>query len=411
MNIPAPSASGAGSPPAAGTPDLGFTLGVPTAAEVVEAVATRPVTDDRAQADNLARAIAGELGAGGPPGWRQVDAIFALTVSGGVSFVFYTDARDRVARFEPSPRIIELARAHREVSARAVAGPWWRMELRYTASGELDIDHDYGEEPFPENQLLAPSLYIEDLETFPRNRVPVWLGAYIGHGGRQHRPPARAAARARADRDAGIVAGHADTAIPPLSVMWARWAAIAAAFAAVESPLGPRILPSQGYFEGARHSGSTLYRLPGDRAVLSGGVWNAPVLDAVYNTGADMPDFYAGAPAWIADPVLNARASSGLLSFCYWWGGDGWYCARSPSIAQISEAVPGMWTAETTADVVRSVAGTHGTTESSSAAATFVLLVESGRVSVKAITDVFDVRTAGIDSAVYQLSLAGVAVE
>ena len=45
--------------------------------------------------------------------------------------------------------------------------------------------------------------------------------------------------------------------------------------------------------ESDRRSGSTLYVLPGDRAVLSGGKWNSELLEAAYNGGAPLPDLYS----------------------------------------------------------------------------------------------------------------------
>lgn len=78
--------------------------------------------------------------------------------------------------------------------------------------------------------------------------------------------------------------------MPALPLLLARWAVLSAAFVAVGSPWGPRVLPAPGLFKGAERSGSSLRIVPGDRAVLSGGVWNDPVLDAVYNPGAPMPD-------------------------------------------------------------------------------------------------------------------------
>ncbi|MBF6061692.1 hypothetical protein IU500_26245 [Nocardia terpenica] len=423
MNAPAERASGEGLPDdgrRADSPDVGFRLAgsEPTsvatvAPEQVSPAASEtdpPPSADEEYARELAQSIAHELAAGGPAGWHRVDAVFALAATGGVAHVYYSDSQRRVARFEPSQTVLRMVRAHRELSAGLGDGPWWRMVLQFTAAGEFSVDLDYGEEPFPEGQLLAPHLYAEDLQAFPRKHVPVWLAAYISHGGRQQRSPQLAAARARADRAAGVLPVRSVTDFPPLRPLWARWAVIAAAFVATGSATGPRILPATAVFEGSRNSGATLYLLPGDRAVLSGGVWNAPELDAVYNTGAAMPNYYAGAPEWVADPVLNPRATGGLLSFCYWWDRTGWYRGESPPAMRLAEAVPGLWTAETTADVVCRVAAPDRSPERRSAALALVLAAEAGRVGADLLRRVFGPEgTADIDGALYQLSLAGLA--
>lgn len=167
------------------------------------------------------------------------------------------------------------------------------MLVRVDASG-VEVFCDRGEEPFPGEQLFAPEAYLAGLETFPRNRLPVWLAAYVGRGGSQSRPPRQAAEGMRRDRSEGVRAVPVNGELPDLAVLWARWAVLSAAFVAAGSEWGPRVCPSVGVFESAGHSGSTLTLLPGGRAVLSGGVWNAPVLDAVYNAGAVLPRFFAG---------------------------------------------------------------------------------------------------------------------
>jgi hypothetical protein len=95
--------------------------------------------------------------------------------------------------------------------------------------------------------------------------------------------------------------------------------------------------------------------------VLSGGVWNAPELAAAYNDGIRLPDLYAGAPEWVAGQVLNHRAASGLLSFCYWWENGRWYCGESPGPDRFIEAVPGVWTSDTVVDMVSGLLGGDST--------------------------------------------------
>ncbi|MFI5718323.1 hypothetical protein [Nocardia sp. NPDC051750] len=363
------------------------------------------------QATELTHTIARELAGAGPEGWQRLEAYFAITVAGGVTYTLYYDDADRVARLEPSEAVVELVRQQREISAGLGDGPWWRMVVQLDVTGELEVDYDYGDEPFPDDQLLVPDAYLADLEAFPRDRVPVWLAAYVGHGNRQWRPPQLAETQARADRDAGIAAVPSTDDFPELPLLWARWATIAAAFVAVGSEWGPRILPALGVFEGSARSGATLYVLPGDRAVLSGGVWNAPELVAAYNDGASMPDVYAGAPAWVANQVLNPRAARGLLSFCYWWEHGRWFRGESATADLISAAVPGVWSAQTAADVVCGVVSADPNEQQRAAAADLVTAAEAGVVTRDTLTALFDNPSDDIAGALYQLTLAGLVAE
>ncbi|MFI5777156.1 hypothetical protein [Nocardia sp. NPDC051570] len=361
-----------------------------------------------AQSTELVHTIARELAIAGPDGWRRLEAIFSITVAGGVMYALYFDEGDRVVRTEPADEIVQLARTHREVSAQLGDGPWLRLVLRLDVTGHLEADYDYGDEPLPDDQLLIPEAYRADLEAYPRDRLPVWLAAYVGHDNRQWRSPQQAGERARADRDAGIAPVRSTDDFPVLPVLWARWATIAAAFVAVGSEWGPRILPALGVFEGSARSGATLYVLPGGRAVLSGGVWNAPELDEAYNGGAELPNLYAGAPEWVANQVLNPRAARGLLSYCYWWDRGGWYRAEaSPASDQISAAVPGVWTAETVTDVLCGVISADPTAEQRSAAANLVAAAEAGVVTRNTLAALFTDPADDLDGALYQLSLAG----
>ncbi|MGW0180121.1 hypothetical protein [Nocardia sp. NPDC003345] len=373
------------------------------------AEATAPSIEE--QATELAHDIARALAAAGPPGWQELEAHFAVTVAGGVTYALYREETGRVSKLEPAEQTIELVRLHREISAGLGDGPWWRMVIRCQVSGDLDIGYDYGDEPFPEDQLLVPEAYLADLRVFPRDRLPVWLAAYIGHGDRQRRSPQLAVAQAHADRDAGVAAVRSSDDFPDLPVLWARWATIAAAFVAVGSEWGPRILPALGVFEGSGRSGATLYVLPGGRAVLSGGIWNAPELDAAYNRGEPMPDLYAGAPGWVADQVLNPRAARGLLSFCYWWEDGSWFRGESAPADLISAAVPGVWSAQTVADVVCSLVSPTPGDGQRAAAADLVAATESGVVNRDTLAALFDDPSDDIDAALYQLSLAGLVTE
>lgn len=213
---------------------------------------------------------------------------------------------------------------------------------------------------------------------------------------------------ARADRAANVWPELAVGEFPDFRTMWARWAAMAAAFVAIGSERGPRISPGLGWFETSRRSGSTLAALPGDRAVLSGGVWNAPALEAAHNGGADLPRLYAGAPAWVADPVLNPRAGTGMLSFCYWWEGDRWYRGESPPAAECALAVPGVWSTDTVTDVITQLIADRPAKQLRRAVQMLISVAEQGVVTRDALTTVFgDDGRHDIDSAQYQFSLAG----
>jgi hypothetical protein len=183
---------------------------------------------------------------------------------------------------------------------------------------------------------------------------------------------------------------------------------LAAVFVATGSELGPRIMPSQGWFEGATHSGSTLSLLPGGRAVLSGGMWEAPALDAAYNDGAALPELYRGAPFWVADEVLNPRAGQGMLSFCYWWDGNGWYRGESPSPAEFARAVPGVWTTEVVIDLIaRRLGADRPSDELRFAATALVVAAEERSVTRELITELQGQATEfDADGAYYQFFLA-----
>ncbi|MEU2173092.1 hypothetical protein ABZ552_02580 [Nocardia sp. NPDC019219] len=351
----------------------------------------------------LARALATHA----PTGWERVDAVFAVTVVGEIAQLVYSVGRQAVSVDPPEP-VLAIVREHRAIAACSGADPWWRMMIAMTSSGRIEVAYDYGDEPFPDGQLFVPEAYRADLEAYPREKVPVWLAAYIGHGDRQGRTPQQAAAQARADRAQQVWAVLAENEFPPFPQMWARWTTIAAAFVAAKSEWGPRMLPWVGVFEGTARGGSTLHALPAGRAVLSGGVWNAPTLDAVYNAGAPMPELYGGAPDWVADPVLNPRAASGLLSFCYWWEAGRWYRGQSPSAQECAPAVPGVWTRETAMKVVAGVLGDRPGADAMEAIGALLSAAEAGRVTRATLAAVFgDDGRFDIDGALYQFSVAG----
>ncbi|WP_231387087.1 hypothetical protein [Nocardia sp. BMG111209] len=357
----------------------------------------------------LTHTIARELAAAAPAGWERLDAVFVWTVAAQSWRIAVTEG-DRPARMEPSIRVLAAVREQREAAARMAAGPWWRMLIRLTAAGGLDTDYDYGDEPFPDEDLLAPDAYLADLQAYPRARLPVWLAAYVGHRDRQLRSPRAAAEQARRHRDTGTHPLPSTGDFPDLPRLWARWATLAAVYAAVGSSGGPRILPSLAWFEGMGRSGSSLYLLAHDRAVISGGVWNASNLDAAYNGKDSLPDLYAGAPEWITDAVLNPRAAAGTLSFCYWWDDGRWYRGESPAGPDLAPAVPGLWTAESTAGVagrVLAAVGRRIDADVETAAAQLISAAESGTVTRSLLAGLLDSDTSDIDAAHNQLTLAG----
>ncbi|WP_433598153.1 hypothetical protein ACQPXH_20525 [Nocardia sp. CA-135953] len=341
-----------------------------------------------------------------PPGWQRLEARFAMTVA-AESALLVADDGVRSARCPVPDAICDVVRRHRRVSAASGDGPWWRLLVRIDTR-DVEVVEDRGTEPFSGEQLFTPDAYLADLEIYPRDRLPVWLAAYVGRGEWRSRPPRQAAEAARADERAGVRAVAVAGELPDLTALWARWAALSAAFVAVGSQLGPRVCPSVGIFESAGHSGSTLTLLPGDRAVLSGGVWNAPVLDAVHNVGAGMPKFFAGAPDWVADPVLNTRVATGLLSFCYWWEAGHWYRGESAPMSECAPAVPAVWTVEAVAGVIGDLLADRsaGTRD---AAKRLVAAAQAGTVTRDTIVDVFgDSERIDIAGALFQFMIAGV---
>jgi hypothetical protein len=367
-----------------------------------------PDPEVEARAHSLAKQVGRELAAAGPHGWRRLDAVFALTSQAEIARVVYTDGT-RATDIGPSAAVLRLVREQRALAARLPAGPWWRMVLTVSATGDLSVHYDHGAEPIPAEHRFPPQFYRADLAEFdcPAENLPTWLAAYLGHGDRHVRSPATAAANARADAEGDVRPVWYVDGMPDLLAMWARWATLSAAFVAVRSAGGPRMLPSYARFDGAERGGSSLWLLPGDRAVLSGGVWNAPTLAATYRGEAAFPDLFAGAPEWVADPVLDARGAGGLMSFCYWWFGGRWGRGESPEEPdEIATAIPGVWTADTVTGIVTSLVERDDETTRRAAAA-LVAAAEGGFVRRDMVIRVFG-EGGDIDGAFYQLMLAGV---
>ena len=134
-------------------------------------------------------------------------------------------------------------------------------------------------------------------------------------------------------------------------------------------------------------------------------------LNAAYNNRAPLPQIFAGAPLWVANPVLNPRAAGGLLSFCYWWENGRWHRGESPGADELATAVPGVWTVNTVVDVVAGLVSPEPTDEQRAAIATLVSAAEVGVVTRDTLVEIFgDDGTFDVDAALYQLILAGVAM-
>ncbi|MGX9791300.1 hypothetical protein [Mycobacterium sp. MMS18-G62] len=352
------------------------------------------------EASRLIEPIVQQLAQLGPARWEEFSAEFAFTVSAQIAQLRFW-SEDRTGLVPVPQSIADLVRQQREVAARLPAGPWWRLLLTVTSRGETTVDYDYGDEPFPEDQLLAPEHYRRDLETYPRDHIPVWLAGYVAGPGAQGRDPRQAAAAAAA----GATAATPTDDLPALGELWARWAVLSAVYAGAGSEWGPRIFPGYAWFEGDRRSGSTLYLLPGDRAVLSGGKWNSELLQAAYSGVQPLPDLYAGAPAWVNDSVLNTRNRNGLLTFCYWWANGQWYRGATDTSGELDAPVPAIWTPESTVAAMVGVTGADREDECED----LVAAAANGSATSAHVDAIFaDKPDADVDTAVNQLSLAGV---
>ncbi|WP_319446542.1 MULTISPECIES: hypothetical protein [unclassified Mycobacterium] len=368
--------------------------GSPTDRSDVEATAE--------DASRLIEPIVQQLAQLGPTGWEEFSAEFAFTATAQIAQLRFWSA-DRTGLVPVPQSIADLIRRQREAAARLPAGPWWRLLLSVTNSGETAVDYDYGDQPFPEDQLLAPEHYRSDLEAYPREHIPVWLAGYIEGPEAQGRPPREASVSSGADAAAGRLAVPTDE-LPSLRDVWARWTVLSAAYAGVESQWGPRIYPGYAWYEGDERGGSTLYVLPGDRAVLSGGKWNSELLDAAYNGGQPLPELYTGAPAWVNDSVLNTRNRNGLLSFCFWWANGQWYRGATDTTGELDGPIPEVLTPDDTARVMTTQTG-PGTKDACEALLTAAVNQGVTPADVEAVFR--DRPDADVDTASNQLSLAG----
>ncbi|WUI00866.1 hypothetical protein OHR68_03340 [Spirillospora sp. NBC_00431] len=130
------------------------------------------------QAARLIDPIVQQLALLGPSEWEWLWAEFAFTVSAEIAHLRFASYHRTVVVPVPEP-VAALVRGQRDVAARMSAGPWWRLLLTVTNRGETTVNYDYGDGPFPHDQLLPPEDYRADLEAYPRPRVPAWLTRYI----------------------------------------------------------------------------------------------------------------------------------------------------------------------------------------------------------------------------------------
>lgn len=365
---------------------------------VISSFTTAPPEDETAaEAAELIESIAQQLGRLGPYAWDLFVAEFSFTVSAEIARLrFWADGGSGLVSVPNA--IAEMVRHQREIAAEMPAGPWWRLQLTVTDLGEMTVDYDYGDEPFPDDQLLQPEHYRDDLQAFPREYVPVWLAAYAAGPAAQGRDPHQAAV--------GAASGRTPVAtddLPPLHDLWARWAVLSATYAGVRSEWGPRIHPGYAWYENDHRSGSTLYLLPGERAVLSGGKWDSALLEAAYNRNESLPALYAGAPAWVTDAVLNTRNRNGLLSFCYWWVNGRWYRGATDTSGELDAPLPPLRTPDET---IRAMAGQAGPGTEGRCGS--LLTAATGQnATAEDMAAIFVRPGADLDTATNQLSLAG----
>ncbi|WP_330179070.1 hypothetical protein OHB26_21515 [Nocardia sp. NBC_01503] len=356
--------------------------------------------DHRRSAEKLALDITESLLPAAPPQWRQLRLAFSVTVAAVTADAVFVISDDETVTVEVPSTAVELVQALRLVTVGPEDRAWWQVVIGRDRSGVTECEFGYGDLPFPPNRLLPAAAYRADLAEFPRERLPVWLAARLAvDDGRQRLP--ELLTRARIDRRGPATPV---TFLEPGTAL-ARWATVAAAAVAIRTEWGPRILGSTAVFEATNGSGSTLQLLPGGRAVLSGGVWNAAELDAAYHAGGPLPEFYAGVPDWLDIPALNPRAATGELSFCYWWDGDGWWSGESPAPTEIGAAVPGLWTPATVVDIV---CGVLGDSASRPAVTDLVAATESGWVTPDLVESAFTTdEDTDIPGAWTQLAVAG----
>ena len=146
------------------------------------------------EASLLIDSIVHQLGQLGPPGWERFSAEFAFTVSSQIAQLrFQSD--DRTVLLQVPQSIADMVRRQREITAELPTGPWWRLLLTATNDGDATVNYDYGDEPFPDDQLVAREHYLNDLGPTRartcRYGSPDTLGDRRFRGGIRDRPRPR----------------------------------------------------------------------------------------------------------------------------------------------------------------------------------------------------------------------------
>ncbi|MBA0047866.1 hypothetical protein [Mycobacteroides sp. LB1] len=366
------------------------------------------VSDDHPVADLEPKALVEQvvqvIAQAAPEGWDDLHAVFSLAGGREIANAVAVVGDREPTQIPITSSVIELIRVHRRVTV-GPQGPWLRLLFDCDKTGALQVSFDYGQEELPFDQLLPAEAYRRDIEEFPRE-VPLWLLAYMNNTGQQLRTAAQAVAEAVAVGGARV----SDDEIPSLPTLWARIAVLAAVCRGSEAPINLRVDPAFQLYIGD-NGGSTLCRLPGNRAVLSGGRKDSRLLSAAYGGVIGWPDLYRDAPSWLHNLYLDPRAERGLLSFCYWWDGEHWY---RPELAgedawkptdEIARGLPGVWTLESTASLVATVLkriGVEPTDQNAYATADLVHAAEArivtervfGRLFVDGAPESFDMAEA-----------------
>ncbi|MGW5455922.1 hypothetical protein [Nocardia sp. NPDC003979] len=348
--------------------------------------------------DHLLAELRALVAASGPTGWHELRLAFSVTVTAMSGDAVFLVADDEV-RVEIPADASALVPALRLLMIRAGEPAWWHAHITFPAEGDPVCEFNNGTTPFAVDRRLPLDAYQADLAQYPRDQLPVWLAGQLHCSSTGF----DLASTLRAARSTPVAARtHPFLA---LDTVWARWAVVAAAAVAVGTEWGPRILGATAAFESTTGGGATMTRLPRGRAVLSGGIWQDPTLAAAYRGEAPLPALFDGAPAWLDAALVNHRALTGELSFCYWWDGTGWASGQSPDPTTIGSAIPGLWTPATVVDIACTVLGQAADRD---ALAAFVEQAETGSATRELAVEAFTADgDTDLDAAVTQLAVAG----
>lgn len=313
-----------------------------------------------------------------PPAWSFYIAEIAIAANEHRTRAAVEMPDGRLLPLTVDPAVLRAAAAHRELTAGDAPWMWLRITENRGQQPQIAAFDGFVGAP-PDHLLFPPASYLTDVSMSAGVATPLWLLAHVHATGAQLRAASVAAEAPPAE------CVHPADELPPLPLLWPRFAALSAIFAAVDAFDGPRMTSSVGIFRGEL-GGCTLTRLPRGRAVLSGGSDHSALMTAAYLGHLEPPDFYRGAPAWVSNIVLDERAAAGMLTFCYWWSEGRWSRAHLTGppewtpIAELTPAVPGVWTSTTTAELVRSTLAQAGIEVSAQAATDYVGQVGSGDI-------------------------------